>query len=82
MKAKLVHVPTVAELAEDGLATATKTGKATAWKIKKKGYARIAEAQARNAELLKPLVDDVAAKRAVLDKAIAKLKKLEATRVP
>lgn len=77
-KPKLVHVPTVPELEKLGLAKSPASG--ARWKIKPKGQAMIDDAMAHNANILKPLVDDVAAKKAEYDKARRKLAKLEATR--
>lgn len=62
----LVSVPTVADLAEEGLAKPVETtakGVPTRWKIKKAGYAKIHEAEAHNAAVLRPLIDDVENKR-------------------
>lgn len=80
---KLVPIPTVPELAKMGLAKPvefTKGGKPTHWKVKKKGYALIHEAEAHNAKVLKPLIDDVETKRAAYLKAQAKLQKIESRR--
>lgn len=80
MKAgKLVRVPTVADLEKLGLAEAvefTKAGKATHWKIKKKGYAAIQEAQKHNAPIHAAAEAEVAACRAALEAAYEKRRKL------
>lgn len=58
-KAGLVHVPTVAELAADGLATAevVKVGRSsrTVYKVKGKGQKRIDAAMAANAPIIRDL---------------------------
>lgn len=80
-KPKLMPVPTVAELLKHGLAEiveSTKGGAPTHYRIKKKGYKMIREAERHNAAVLKPLVDDVEAKRSAYLAAQAKLQKVAA----
>jgi hypothetical protein len=76
---KLRHVPTVPELVDLGLAVLSDDGEATKvkrYRVKKKGQAMIDSAMLHNAAILKPLVDDVEAKRAAYLKAQRKLAKI------
>jgi hypothetical protein len=77
--AKLKHVPTVLELAEMGLATGhepSKAGNPRWYKVAKKGYRLIREAQAHNAPILAAVEAEVAAARKPLLAAEAKRKKM------
>lgn len=72
-KPRLVHVPTVDELVELGLAKKLPDKR---YKIKPKGYDLIKTAQANNAYLIAVVEHDVAAAREVLHKAEIRRKKL------
>lgn len=83
-KPKLQHVPTVADLAAEGLAVLVDTSmegrKSSVWRIRKKGYAKIHAAETHNAAILKPLVDAVNEAQLELDRRRAKLAKAESRR--
>lgn len=82
-KLKPAHVPTAAELAEEGLAKVierNKAGKPVSFRIKPKGYAKIQAAQSINVEVVKAAELEVANLRADVERARQPLLKAERKR--